>query len=119
MKGIWKEARKIVRIARQDGYTGPFVVLRETMMEEMQATYGRVLAENKNYIKAFDTLLAGDRICEYCEDCEECANHDKWLEGRCPDFMLRFPDEDESKQAFAEFYEECDERVHSDEERRD
>ena len=107
-----REAWRIVRIAKDDGYKGPFVVLRETMMEDMETTYGRVLAENKSYINVLESILNGKSICEFCEDCEECRNSDKCQEGRCKDFMLRFPDNEESDEAFAEYYKECEARTH-------
>ena len=103
-----KEAWRIVRLYKEDdGYKGPFVVVRESMMEELQISYGRALADNKAYAQVIDKLLAGERICEMCEDCQECENHDKWLEGRCKDFLLRFPDNEEAAEAFNKCYREC------------
>lgn len=110
-----REAWKITRIMKMDGYTGPYVVLRETMMEEMQNVYGWALAENKNYARAFEAILDGQPICTFCEDCKECRNHDKWLEGRCKEFMLKFPSTDEQNNAFAGAYTACDQRCHEEE----
>ena len=107
-----REAWRIVRIAKDDGYKGPFVVLRETMMEEIQAVYGRVLAENKHYRETIDAILNGKPVCEFCEDCKECENHDKWLEGRCTDFMLKFPDNEEAAKTFDECYKQCEVRCY-------
>jgi hypothetical protein len=109
-----REAWRIVRIEKKDGYKGPYVVLRETMMEELQKTYGWALAENKGYAQVIDAILNGAPICKFCEDESECKNHDRWLEGRCKDFLLRFPDEEKVCAAFEECYKVCDERSHQD-----
>ena len=110
-----RKAWRMVRIAKDDGYDGNFVVLRETMMEDMQLVYGRVLAENVRYQEIIDALLAGKSICDYCEDQKECKNHDRWLEGRCDDFLIRFADDTEAAEAFTKLYQESFERSHDDE----
>lgn len=110
----FREAWRIVRIAKDDGYKGPFVVLRETMMEEIQKITGRAVAENQMYIQVIDNLLDGKRICEFCEDCKECENHDKWLEGKCKEFMLKFPSLQDAEKTFEGVYDYCREEVERD-----
>jgi len=103
-----REAWRIVRLEKEDdGYKGPYVVVRETMIQELQQTWGRTFAENQKYIETIDHLLAGKPICDLCEDQKECTNHDRWLEGRCQDFMLRFVDHDEAAEAFNKCYRQC------------
>lgn len=110
-KGLsFKQAWRIVKIAKRDGYNGPFVVLREPMIEELQLVYGRVLDENKRYAEALDQVLDGKPLCPFCEDDLDCPNHDKWLEGRCKDFMLRSAKDEEAVEAFDECYRECAKR---------
>lgn len=104
-----REAWRIVQIEKEtDGYRGPYVVLRESMMEEMQLVYGRAVEENTRYIAVLEKALKGQRICDDCEDCKDCDNYDKWTEGGCPDFLLRFPSDDEAREAFNGLYKECE-----------
>ena len=50
-----REAWRIVRIAKDDGYKGPFVVLRETMMEEIM-----MLKTREAFEKVKAELKAGE-----------------------------------------------------------
>lgn len=102
-----RDARRIVRLAREDGYDGPFVVLREPMMQELQQVYGRTFAENLKYIETIDHLLEGKPVCDLCEDCAECENPEKETTGKCQDFMLSFVDHDEAAEAFNKCYRQC------------
>jgi hypothetical protein len=97
-----REAWRIVRIAKEDGYKGPFVVLREPMLEEMQAVYGRAIAENVMYPKVVEDAINGHPVCKYCEDYKECS-HEK----SCTDFMLKFPDREAAAEAFNACYQDC------------
>lgn len=107
-----REAWRMVRISKEDGYTGPFVVLREPMMVEMQQVYGRVVAENKHYQEAIHDAIQGYSICKYCEDFEECKARKDWKDETCDDFMLRFPNTDECMSCFNELYRVCDRNCH-------
>ena len=102
-----RDARRIVRLAREDGYDGPFVVLREPMMQELQQAWGRTFAENQKYIETIDHRLEGKPVCDLCEDCAECENPEKEMAGKCQDFMLRFVDHDEAAEAFNKCYRQC------------
>jgi len=109
---MFKELREALRIVRQykklEGYTGTFAIIPEDVMEEVQLTCGRVLAENKKYFTAFEALLDGKSICDYCWEGNDCVNYERWTEGRCKDFLLLFPDDDEAVEAFNECYKQCD-----------
>ena len=105
-----REAWRIVRISRDDGYKGSFVVLRETMIEEMQMVYGRVLAENKRYREAMEDAIRGYPVCKHCEDYNECKAEGKG-DHSCGDFILAFPGDEEAAESFNSYYRQCADKV--------
>jgi len=105
-----REAWRIVRISRDDGYKGSFVVLRETMIEEVQMVYGRVLAENMHYQDALYDALCNRSVCKYCEDYNECKAEGKG-DHSCGDFILAFPEDEEAAESFNNYYRQCADKV--------
>lgn len=105
-----REAWRIVRISRDDGYTGSFVVLRETMIEEMQRVYGRVLAENERYRAAMEDAIRGYPVCKHCEDYNECKADGNGY-STCDEFLLAFPGDEEADEAFNSYYRQCADKV--------
>lgn len=108
MSRVIREVKRIIRKAKSEGYTGDFAVMRESVMEDIQVTCGRAIAENVQYQIVIGQLMRCKNVCEYCEDYEECQEHKDY----CLDFLLRFPDNEEAVNAFNECYKNCEERVH-------
>ena len=104
-----RKARRLIKSAKHNGYTGHFTVLRDELLKDIQITTGRVIAENTMYIKVIEKLIDGLDICEDCEDCNECEHREL---GKCKEFMLRFPSTQEAKATFGDVYGE---RVQQDE----
>lgn len=103
----FREAWRIVRIYRDDDYDGPFVVIPEEAMRDIQKIYGRALAENKQYQVVLEKALDGLPVCEDCEDYEECKASDDWPKESFSCFMLKFPTNREAEKAFNCTYSEC------------
>lgn len=103
-----REAMRIVRLYEASGYEGPFAVLPEEVLNDLQRVYGRALCENKRYQEVLEKALDGLPVCEFCEDYQECQES-----GDCPKesfdcFMLSFPSNPEAEAAFQEAYDQCD-----------
>ena len=102
-----REAKRIVRRYAADGYDGPFAVIPEDVMRDLQRVYGRALAENKQYQVVLEKALDGLPVCEFCEDYEECKASDDWPKESFSCFMLKFPTNEEAEKAFNCTYSEC------------